>query len=51
MIQYLFTAVGLPPFGSGPNTFTQEARSVICIMRNNTGHRTHAIESKTYKTK
>jgi hypothetical protein len=47
----LFTAVGFPPFDSGPNTCTQKAKMVKCIKRRNTGHRTHTIESKTYKTK
>jgi len=49
-IRYLFTAIGLPPGGSGPYTCTQKARAEIHARRNNTVHRIHKTESKTYKT-
>jgi hypothetical protein len=45
-IQYLFTAIGFPPTGTGPYTCTQKARTVTCIRKNNVYHRTHKIESR-----
>jgi hypothetical protein len=49
-IRYLFTAVGFPPSGSGPYTFTQYKNNNI-HKEKNTDHRIHKIESETYKTK
>jgi len=51
MIQYLFTAVGFSPSSSGPNTCTQQARTVIYIKRNNTDRRIHTIDRKHIKQK
>ena len=49
-IRHLFTSVGFPPGGSGPYTCKQKVGTDIYIRKNNTDHRTHKIESKTYKT-
>jgi hypothetical protein len=48
---YLLTAFGFPPGSNGPNTCTQKARTVIYIKRNNTDHRTHAVDRKHIKQK
>jgi len=48
-IIYLFISIGFPLSGSGPYTSTQKERAVIFIRRKNVEHRTHKIESKTYK--
>jgi hypothetical protein len=50
VLRYLFTAVGFPAGGIGPYTFTQKARTVIYIRRNNTDHRTCTTASVTNKT-
>jgi len=50
MIQYLLNALGFPHGGSCPYICKQNARTVIYIKRKNTDHRTHKVESKTYKT-
>jgi len=49
-VQYLFTGIVFPHSGSGPYTCTQKARAGIYVRKDNTDHRTHKRESKTYKT-
>jgi len=48
--RYIFTAIGFPLGDSGPYTLQKSPRTVIYIRTNNTDHRTHTIESKTYET-
>ena len=48
-IRYLYTAIGFPPAGSGPYTFSRRAQTATCIRRNSADHRTKTV-NKTYKT-
>ena len=50
MIRYLFTGIGFPPSGSGPNTCTQKAKNSNLHKEKQYSSQYTTMESKTCET-